>query len=134
MPFPANLPLLWELEAFLRPSSRGKYPLDQPNLRRAAQRGAAVSGSQEWEPAFIHILETGLGAAIPSDLRSAILGQPVVHVLEGMFLEFSSPAELKRLRHTPILREHFEQILSPRHIYIETQKAARLMKLLEQRG
>ena len=51
-----------------------------------------------------------------------------------MFLEFSSSEELKRLRHSPILREHFEQILSPRHVYIETQKAPRLMKLLEQRG
>jgi hypothetical protein len=134
VPFPANLPLLWELEAFLRPSSRGKYPLDQPNLRRAAQRGAALPGSDEWESVFIHILETDLGASIPSGLRSAILGQPVVHVLEGTFLEFSSPDELKRLRRSPILREHFEQILSPRHVYIEAQKAAHLMKLLEQRG
>jgi hypothetical protein len=134
VPFPPNWFLLWDLEAFLQPSSPGRYSIAQPGLRNAAQRGIALFGSNKWETVFIHVLETGLGASILPGLRAAILGQPVLQVTQGIVLEFSCPEELKQLRRSPILREYFDCVISPRHVRVEMQKADRLMKLLEQRG
>jgi len=126
VPFPPDWSLLWELERFLSPAAPGLYPLSAPALRKAVQRGPAEE--------LIAILERGTAFPIPPDLRAAILDQPVLNVTEGIVLEFSNPEELKRLRRSAVLREHFEHILSPRHVCVSAKNAPRLLELLERRG
>jgi len=151
IPFPPDWSLLWELEAFLRPASPGRYLLRKPDLRHAAAHGLcaapfdkltpsrcpsgrATPTRQGWENGFMRVLETGLRAPLPQALRAAILSQPVLNVTEGIVLEFSNSEELKRLRRSTVLREHFEHILSPRHVCVSAENAPRLLELLERRG
>jgi hypothetical protein len=134
VPFPTDWRLLWDLETFLQPAAPGVYPLDKKSLRRASQYGATKFGMDKWEQALIHVLEAGLKAPIPQSLRASILGQPVLQVTEGTILEFSDAKELGRLRHSSVFRNHFDRILSPRHVCIEAQNAPHLLKMLEQRG
>jgi hypothetical protein len=131
---PSDWVMLWELEKFLRPAAPGRYPLQEADLRRAAQHGGAAHGSDGWEQDFTQILESGLNAPIPARLRAAILGQPAIQVSEGVILEFSKPAELQHLRRSALMRKHFEHILSPRHVSVNPQDAPRLLRLLEGRG
>jgi len=125
---------LWDLEKYLRPASPGRYPLQTADLRRAAQRGVAGNGPEDWEQDLIRIIESGLKVPIPAGLRAAILGQPAIQVSEGVILEFSNPAELPHLRRSTLMRKHFERILSQRHASIRSQDAPRLLRLLEGRG
>lgn len=126
IPYPVDWKLLWQLESFLSPYAPLLYRLDAAALRLAAQRGHPAK--------LLEILQSGLGAAAPAEIRAGILGQPTLQVTTGLILEFSDPAELRRLRSTEPLRSHFEQILSPRHILVNEKNAPRLLKLLERRG
>lgn len=115
--------LLWQLEAFVLPTGPFTYNLEK---NRACQPGQAEE--------LVEILETGLRAPLPGDLRARLLGQPSLRTSTGLVLEFSDPAQLRQVRRSPTLRGHFERILSPRHILVDSQTAPRLLKLLERRG
>lgn len=116
--------LLWELEKHLRPISPGRYPL--------TQRALHFHTGDPHE--LIALLERGLQKEISKSTRALILHQPSLRVLEGFVIEFSNPAELKELRRQPNLRQHVEQYLSPRHVFVASTDAKRLLKLFEQRG
>ncbi|MDI6770721.1 MAG: WYL domain-containing protein [Anaerolineales bacterium] len=126
VPLPADWALLWELERFLAPETPGNYPLNAANLREAVQRGPAEE--------LIAILERGTASPLPPELRAAILNQPVLNMTEGTVLEFSNPEELKQLRRSAVLREHFNHILSSRHVLVDAGNEPRLIELLERRG
>lgn len=115
--------LLWQLEAYLSPIAPFTYHIEK---NRACQPGQAEK--------LVEILETGLRAPLPGNLRARLLGQPSLQTTPGLVLEFSDPAHLRQLRRSPALRGHFERILSPRHILVDSQTAPRLLKLLERRG
>lgn len=123
---PPDWALLWELERFLAPQTPGCYPLNAADLREAVQRGPAEE--------LIAILERGTAAPIPPDLRAGLLGLPTIRLMEGCILEFSHPAELQRLRRLESLRQRFSRILSPRHVWVNAEEAARLLPTLERRG
>lgn len=116
--------LLWELEKHLRPISPGRYPL--------TQRALHFHTGDPHE--LIALLERGLQKEISKSTRALILHQPSLRVLEGFVIEFSNPAELKELRRQPNLRQHVEQYLSPRHVFVASTDAKKLLKLFEQRG
>ena len=120
---PLDWKLLWQLEAFVLPTGPFTYNLEK---NRACQPGQAEK--------LVEILETGLRAPLPGDLRARLLGQPSLQTSTGLVLEFSDPAQLRQVRRSPTLRGHFERILSPRHILVDSQTAPRLLKLLERRG
>lgn len=120
---PVDWKLLWQLETFVSPTAPFTYNLED-NL--AGQPGQAEK--------LVEILETGLRAPLPGDLRARLLGQPSLQTTPGLVLEFSDPAYLRQLRRSPALRGHFERILSPRHVLVDSQTAPRLLKLLERRG
>lgn len=116
--------LLWELEKHLRPISPGRYPL----TKRAMHFHTGDPHD------LIALLERGLQKKIPKSTRALILNQPSLRVLEGFVIEFSNPTELKELRRQPNLRQHVEQYLSPRHVFVSSADAKRLLKSFEQRG
>jgi hypothetical protein len=118
--------MLWKLEAFLEPVAPGVYPLGAPSLRRAAQRGSLDQ--------LIGLLERGLGAPLGPDMLTRITGQPSLTAQAGLVLEFSAPEELACLRRSPVMRRHFEHLLSPRHVLVTEEAAPRLLILLERRG
>lgn len=120
---PLDWKLLWQLEAFVLPTGPFTYNLEK---NRACQPGQAEK--------LVEILETGLRAPLPGDLRARLLGQPSLRTSTGLVLEFSDPAQLRQIRRSPTLRGHCERILSPRHILVDSQTAPRLLKLLERRG
>ena len=118
--------LLWQLETYLAPRPSFTYSLNVQALRLASQRG---------EPqCLLEILQKGLGAPVPAQIRADILDQPVLKATRGLVLEFSDPAELRQLRRSEPLRACFERVLSPRHVLVEEQNTPRLLKLLERRG
>lgn len=106
----AHLPLLWELETFLQPYAPGAYLLTLPALRQAAQRGSLSE--------LASILERGAGSPLSTDMRAQILGTPQTRLLTGSVLAFDSPTELAELRRRPGLRQWFDNLLSPRHVYL----------------
>jgi hypothetical protein len=124
--YPVNWKLLWHLEAFLIPVAPLSYNLEKKHLRQALQRGQPEQ--------LLEILQKGLGAPVPPEIRASILGQPMLKASHGMVLEFSDPAELRQLRRSEALRDHFERVLSPRHVLVEEKNATGLLKLLERRG
>jgi len=126
IPHNPNWVLLWKLEGFLSPLAPFTYSLNEKHLRLARQNGQAET--------LIETLEAGLGKTLPGELRAGILGQPSLHLSTVAVVEFSSPAELRQLRRSQTLRQHFDQILSPRHIAIPVEKTADLLKLLQRRG
>ena len=116
--------LLWELEKHLRPISPGCYPL--------TKRALHFHAGDPHE--LIALLERGLQKEISKSTRALILNQPSLRVLEGFVIEFSNPDELKELRRQPNLRQQVEQYLSPRHVFVSTEDAPRLLKMFERRG
>jgi hypothetical protein len=123
-PVAQHTDLLWELEKYLRPVSPGRYPL--------TKRALHFHTGDPHE--LIALLERGLQKEISKSTRALILHQPSLRVLEGFVIEFSNATELKELRRQPNLRQHVEQYLSPRHVFVSSADAKRLLKLLEQRG
>ena len=126
IPHNPNWLLLWRLEGFLRPIAPFTYSVDEKHLRLARQNGPAEM--------LIETLEAGYGKTLPGDLRAAILGQPSLHLSTITVIEFSSPAELRQLRRSQTLRQHLDQVLSPRHAVVSVDKTADLLKLLQRRG
>jgi hypothetical protein len=126
IPHNPNWLLLWRLEGFLAPIAPFTYSLDEKHLRLACQNGLAET--------LIEILEAGLGKPLPGDLRAGILGQPSLRLSTITVIEFSSPAELRQLRRSQTLRQHLDQLLSPRHAVVSVEKTADLLKLLQRRG
>lgn len=121
---PQHIDLLWELEKHLRPANPGNYPLSKRALR-----------SHHEDPYdLIGLLERGLQASLPDKIKARLLDQPSLHVIEGMVLEFSHPADLRSLRRQPNFRRHFEQILSPRHIFISLKESKTFFQMLQRRG
>jgi hypothetical protein len=123
-PVAQHTDLLWEVEKYLCPISPGQYPL----TKRALHFHTGDPHD------LIALLERGLQKEIPKSTRALILNQPSLRVLEGFVIEFSNPTELKELRRQPNLRQHVEQYLSPRHVFVSSADAKRVLKLLEQRG
>jgi len=121
---PQHIDLLWEVEKHLRPVAPGKYPLTRRALR-----------FQHGDPGdLITLLECGLQNSLPAEIKARLLDQPSLRVIEGMVLEFSHPADLRSLYRQPNLRRHFEEILSPRHIFISMKESKTLFQLLQRRG
>jgi hypothetical protein len=118
--------LAWQIERYLRPAAPGRYPLDERNLLRAVHQGSRET--------LIELLENGLNGSLPSNIRARILEQPTLQVLQGTVIEFSHPSDLEALRHNPNLRRRFEQVLSPRHVLIDTQDVPRVLQILARRG
>ena len=123
-PVAQHTDLLWEVEKYLRPVSPGRYPL--------TKRALHFHAGDPHE--LIALLEHGLQKEIPKSTRALILHQPSLRVLEGFVIEFSNPDELKELRRQPNLRQQVEQYLSPRHVFVSTEDAPRLLKMFERRG
>lgn len=126
IPHNPNWLLLWRLESFLWPMAPFTYSLDEKRLRLARQNGPAEK--------LIEILEAGSGKPLPGDLRADILEQPSLRLATVTVIEFSSPAELRQLRRSQTLRQHFDQVLSPRHAAVSVDKTTDLLKLLQRRG
>jgi hypothetical protein len=126
IPHNPNWLLLWRLEGFLKPTAPFTYSLDEKGLRLARQNGPAET--------LIEIFEAGLGKTLPGDLRAGILGQPSLRLSTVTVIEFSSPAELRQLRRSQTLRQHLDQLLSPRHALVSVDKTADVLKLLQRRG
>lgn len=124
--YPVNWKLLWQLESFLIPIAPLTYSLGKKSLRRASQCGSPET--------LLDILQTGMGAPVPPEIRASILGQPSLKVSSGLVIEFSDPAELRQLRRSEPLRSHFERVLSARHVLVGEKDSGRLLKLLERRG
>lgn len=123
---PADYPLLWQLEQYISPAAPYSYPLTPAAFRQASQRGDVQK--------LIEILQNGLKTSLPASLRAQILNQPALNIATVTILEFSSPAELRQLRQAPALRQHFQQILSPRHASIDPQDQPRILALLKRHG
>lgn len=121
---PQHIDLLWELEKYLRPLRPGVYPLT----------GRSHSFHQGDPHELISLLEHGLQAPLPGDMKARLLQQPSLRLIEGIVVEFSHPAELARLRRQPNVRRHIEHVLSPRHIVISTKDSKTLLPMLSRRG
>ena len=119
-PVAQHTDLLWEVEKYLRPVSPGRYPL--------TKRALHFHAGDPHE--LIALLEHGLQKEIPKSTRALILHQPSLRVLEGFVIEFSNSTELKELRHQPNLRQHVEQYLSPRHVFVASTDAQSTHKLV----
>lgn len=128
---PHHIDLLWELEKQLRPLSPGCYPL----TRRAF-------GFLHGDPLeLIALLERGLQDPLPEEtseavlrIKARLLDQPSVRMIEGVMLEFSQPADLRKLRRQPNFRRRFEQVLSPRHVLLNAKESQGISQMLERRG
>ena len=121
-PLPSNFSLLWQLEHYLHPSQPGKYPLCSKNFLNSDPKP------------LIELLEKGLQKCLPDPIKARLLGQPSIHIREGIILEFSSPAELAQLRRQPVLRKYFETFLSSQSVLIARQNEKMVYKLLKRRG
>lgn len=117
-PMPTDWSLLWELEAFLEPISPGRYLLPPA--------GPGNEGEK-----LIQILEDGLAAPLPEEIREQLSAPPAVRLLTGPVLEFDDPTMLAQLRELPKLRRDLHQLLSPRHIHLEANRAAQVMRRLQ---
>lgn len=95
IPYPPDWRLLWHLEHYLIPTTLGVYLLSKENLRQAAQ----CSLLNEYLP-LKQILKQGLGKSPPPAVRESLDEQPVLKVLPGPVLEFSSHEDLKNFRQT----------------------------------
>lgn len=119
VPAPADWSLLWELEAFLEPISPGRYLLTQ------------AAGQKAVGEKLVRTLEHGLAAPLPEEIREQLSEPPAVRLLNGPVLEFDDPALLARLRESPRLRRDLDQLLSPRHVHLEANRAAQIMRRLQ---
>ena len=124
VPYAPDWALLWDLEDFLAPIDPGIYPLDEKSLRRIVQQ--AESGRDD----FLHILEKGLECIPPDDLVENLKSQPTLKVLPGVVLEFSSRDELNNLRQNASMRKSLASMISPHHVYVDTEQAERVLKQL----
>lgn len=129
IPFPPDWKLVWELEKYVDAGKNGIYSLYEPTLRLAAQRGAL-----ENKPSLTEILECGLGEQLPDFLSQALNVQPVIRLIPGQVLEFSSPDELKQLRCSPGLRKELDHLLSPRHVALDPWRGMQVLKRLYRQG
>lgn len=121
---PSHVNLLWELERFLQPQAPGVYPL----IKRSLQ-------FFDGDPyTLIELLERGLGNSISERIKAMILNQPSIRISKGIVLEFSSPAELKKLRRQPVFRKYIDEFLSPQRVLVSHEKAKELFKILGRRG
>jgi len=125
-PLPSQVCLLWDLEAFLRPSAPGRYPLTPQALLSAVNQGERND--------LIALLERGTRAPLPPAMRARILEQPSLHILEGVVIAFSHPSDLQAARRNPGLRRCFEHILSPRHAFLSAKDAPAVLRMLARRG
>lgn len=125
-PFPSQMPMLWDLDTFLRPSAPGRYPITPPALLSAVNRGDRDD--------LIALLERGLCAPLPPVIRARILEQPSLYILEGVVISFSHPSDLQTARRNPGLRRCFEYILSPRHAFLSANDAPAVLRMLARRG
>jgi len=123
-PLPEHLSLLWQIELYLRPSRPGKYALSKRTLH--------FYDGDPYE--LIQLLEQGLKKTLPEQEKALILKQPSIHIVDGIVLEFSSPAELAQLRRQPVLRKYFEKFLSSQSVLIARQNEKMVCKLLKRRG
>lgn len=114
--------LLWQIEAYLRPSQPGVYPLHSKAL---------LNGDPN---TLIELLEKGLQKILPDKTKAFLLGQPSIRISEGIILEFSSPAELAQLRRQPVLRKYFEKFLSSQSVLIARQNEKMVYELMKRRG
>lgn len=122
---PQHIDLLWELEKHLRPTSPGTYSLTKRALR-------FLQGDPH---DLIVLLERGLQpVSLPGEIKARLLDQPSLRVIEGVVLEFSHPAEMTRLRRQTNLRQHFQEVLSPRHVFISQKESKTLFQMLKRRG
>lgn len=126
VPFPVDWTLLWQLEAWMLPSSPGVYSLKDRDLRHAVQLASPEK--------LIALLEEGLQKPLPAEIKASIMQQPSLNTFSGTVFEFSDPAELRNLRKSPVLRKYLNHLLSPRAVHIFTQDEQRVKKLLERRG
>lgn len=126
IPFPVEWTLLWQLESWLQPLAPGTYSLKPRAIRSALQLATAEE--------MITLLERGLQAPLPSEIKALILGQPQLSTYSGSVYEFSDPAELRQLRKSPVLRKYFNHLLSPRAVHILSDDEAHVKKLLKRRG
>jgi hypothetical protein len=137
-PLASHTDLLWEIENYLRPSSPGAYPLLwRTQSRRAANFPLAkksLRGIQSDPQELIALMERGLRAPLPGEIKARLLDQPSLRLIEGVVLELSHPSELQALRRNPNLRRHIERVLSPRHILVSAYNAPALLKILTRRG
>ena len=123
-PLHSYLHLLWQLELYLRPSRPGIYPL--------TKRALHFYDGDPFE--LITLLEQGLKSALPEPIKAILLKQPSIQVVDGIVLEFSTPAELAQLRRQPALRKYFEKFLSSQSVLIARQNEKIVYKLLKRRG
>lgn len=134
-PYPPDWALLWDLEAYLDPLAPGVYSLADQALRLASQRGALEGGEETLHTtALPAVLERGLGHYPPVALLHKLAGQPVIRVLSGTVLEFSSEEEMGRLRRSPAWRRDLEHLLSPRHVFLTPWQAPRVLRRLLRQG
>ncbi len=129
VPYPPDWVLLWGLETYLDPIDPGIYSISEKTLRLAVQRGALDD-----DPGLIRILETGLDEPTPPGLIQKMEDRPVLKLLPGCVLEFSSPAELTALRASPAMRRDLAHRLSPRHVHLDPRLADRVLRRLQRRG
>ena len=129
VPYPPDWGLLWHLEAFLDPIDPGIYLLSEESQRLAVQRGAL-----EKKPSLLQILERGLGESAPTDLVQRLKAQPLLRILPGTVLEFTSSEELKELRQARTMRRDLNHILSPRHVFLGVNQAPQIINRLHRRG
>lgn len=128
IPYPPNWKTLWDLESYLTPIDPGIYALDEKALRRAVQHTENDASD------LLQILQQGLRESLPQELIRRIESQPILIVLPGLVLEFSSPEELSQLRRNVSIRQEMAAILSPHHVYIETWQAERVLERLQRFG
>lgn len=129
IPYPPDWPALWHLEAYLDPIDPGIYPLSEKAVRLAVQRGAL-----DGNPALPQLLESGLDEPPPSELIKKMKAQPVLKVLTGKVLEFTSTKELTQLRESASMRRDLTHLLSPRHVHLDHYQADRILRRLHRRG
>jgi hypothetical protein len=130
-PYPPDWALLWMLETYLDPCAPGVYPLDTPALRRAVQRGA---WGDDRLPPLALVLECGLGEPPHPTLLARLAAQPRLHARCGVVLEFNDARHLARLRRQRSLRLELDELLSPRHAFLDAWHAPRLLRRLLRRG
>jgi len=126
VPLPTDWTMLWELESWLQPIAPGIYALNRQAIRSALQLATAKE--------MIALLESRLQSPLPSKIKALFLRQPILSTYTGSVYEFSDPAELRQLRKSPVLRKHFNHLLSPRAVHVLEKDQKHVEKLLKRRG
>ncbi len=117
IPFPAQWPLVEQLERLLRPLKPGLYDLRQP-LRE-----------DEWA-LLQDILEKGLGR--PWNWKPC--GIVSVHLCDGVLITFSTPEALDRWL-SPFRRQRWAAVrLSPHHVWVPANRSRNLPRALSRAG